>query len=88
MPNDDHHTADADRPDVVPCHWRNGGPITLASDTDPASEGLQIEPAGTVRLDQNILSLGRHVGREVRAGQSQRSCLNRPLRLDLAEPLL
>lgn len=29
-----HHPADAEDPDVVPCHWRNGGPITLASDTE------------------------------------------------------
>jgi len=27
-----HHPADAEDPDMVPCHWRNGGPITLASD--------------------------------------------------------
>ena len=32
----DHHDANADNPDPVPCHWRNGGPITLVSDNDMA----------------------------------------------------
>jgi DNA replication protein DnaC len=33
---DDHSVARPDRiPEVVPCHWRTRGPITLASDTGP-----------------------------------------------------
>ncbi len=30
-------------PEVVPCHWRNGGPILLASDID----GSRGRPTGT-----------------------------------------
>ena len=32
-PLGDHHDADADTPEVVPSHWRWGGPITLAGDS-------------------------------------------------------
>ena len=32
-PLGDHHDADADTPEVVPSHWRRGGPIRLAGDT-------------------------------------------------------
>lgn len=31
-PNEHHHNADADDPEVVPSHWRKGEPITLAGD--------------------------------------------------------
>ena len=33
----DHHNADADTRQVVPSHWRSGGPITLAGDKWPRS---------------------------------------------------
>jgi hypothetical protein len=34
-----HHDADADDPEVVPSHWRKGGPITLASDIQRSAVG-------------------------------------------------
>jgi len=40
-----HRDADADEPEVVPSHWRNGGPITLASDT------LAPAPGGSTPAD-------------------------------------
>ena len=33
-PLGDHHDADADTPEVVPSHWRWGGPIRLAGDSE------------------------------------------------------
>ena len=40
---DEDHNADAETPKVVPCHWRNGGPITLASDTNGSGVGSAVK---------------------------------------------
>ena len=73
QPRSHHHNADADDPEVVPSHWREGGPITLASDSPVLAGADQV---ADVDIDDTIKATYGYAKQDAGYGYSGVTGLN------------